>query len=108
MTNGRTPKHPPSTSVFVQQVVLGIIVRCAVTSVPRLANKLNDESLWPLNFLNLPGLIASIALSGNVHNYSGTIALAVNVTFYGSLTYLFLRFRKKMVLLRLCPPLLGE
>jgi hypothetical protein len=80
---------------MARQVALGIIVGCAITSVPWLASKLNYEGFWPFNFLWFPGLIAAVALSGNVHTYSFTMALAVNVTFYASLTYLLLRIRKR-------------
>jgi hypothetical protein len=100
--------HPTIGSVRARQLALGTIVGCAVTSVPWLASKLNYEWLWPLNFLSLPGLIASTALSGNVHTYSMTMALAVNVTFYASLAYLFLRIRKKKVLRPPCLSMLAS
>jgi hypothetical protein len=57
MTNGLVPKHPSSWSVMTRQLAVGIIVGCVVSSVPWLASKLNYERLWPLNFLDLPGLI---------------------------------------------------
>jgi hypothetical protein len=95
MMNGLMARQPSSREVMARQVALGIIVGCAITSAPWLVSKLNYEGFWPLNFLWVPGLIAALALSGNVHTYSFTMALAVNVTFYGSLTYLLLRIRKK-------------
>ena len=93
--NGSMAKQPSSRSVMTRHLAFGIIVGCGITSLPWLGSKLNSETLWPLNFLDLPGLIASIALTGNAHDYSMSMALAVNVIFYGSLTYLFLRIRKK-------------
>lgn len=89
---------------MARQLALGIIVGCAVSSVPWLVSKLNYERLWPLNFLDLPGLIASVALSGNVHTYSMTLALVINATFYASLTYLFLRTRMKKGFRQPLPP----
>lgn len=88
-------RYPSSRGGIARQVALGIVVGGAVTSLPWLVSKLNYEGLWPLNFLWFPGLIAAVALSGNVHTYSFTMALAVSLIFYASLTYLILRAREK-------------
>jgi hypothetical protein len=97
MMNGLMATHPSPGAVMARQVALGIIVGCAITSVPWLVSKLNYEGLWPFNFLWFPGLFAAVALSGNVHAYSLIMALAVNVTFYASLTYLLVRIHRLMM-----------
>jgi hypothetical protein len=99
ITNETMSKYPSvkNRMVMARQGGLGIIVGGAVTSVPWLVSKLDNEALWPVNLLDAPGLLASFALSGNVHNFSITFALVVNVLFYASLTYLFLRTRGKKV-----------
>ncbi len=95
MMNELMPTHPSSRVALARQVALGIIVGCAVTSVPWLVSKLNNDKFWPFNFLWLPGLTAAIALGGNMHTYNFTLALSVNVIFYASLVFLLLRIRKK-------------
>ena len=77
------------------QLSLGLIVGGAVTSLPWLVSKMNIEALWPVNLLLTPGTVVAVVLSGNVHDYSMTLVLAVNVAIYALLTYVFLRARRE-------------
>jgi hypothetical protein len=72
---------------------VALMVGSAVTSLPWLASKINAEVLWPTAFLWTPGTMVALVLSGNVHDYSMTVLVAVNVIFYASVTYLFLHVK---------------
>jgi len=77
-------------------LILGVIVGCAITSLPWLVSKLNYEALWPINFLDLPDGIVAVLLSGNVHTYSLSVLLVGNVGFYACLTYLSFRNKAEL------------
>jgi hypothetical protein len=79
---------------YPRYVVVGLVVGCAITALPWLAR--NHETLWPINFLELPGAIVAVLLAGgNIHNYSFTVLLLANIVFYAGITYLCLRPNKK-------------
>jgi len=67
-----------------------------VTALPWLVSKLDIEWLWPIDFLELPGGMVAIILSGgNIHNYNLTVLLAANVVLYAGLIYKLLSVREK-------------
>jgi hypothetical protein len=64
-------------------------------AVPLAVGRLNYETLWPVNVLWLPGTIVAVLLSGgNIHTYSFTVLIVVNVIFYTMMGYLLFRRKK--------------
>ena len=75
---------------MVRRLVLGLLVGCAITAVPLAVGRLNYEALWPVNVLWLPGTMVAGALSGgNIHTYSFTVLIVVNVIFYTLMGYFY-------------------
>ena len=92
------PDVPPvrNWSSIIKRLVLGLLVGAVVTVLPWLVSKLNDEELWPINILLIPGVIvAVIADGGNVHTYSPTLLNAANTVLYAMFTYKLLSLREK-------------
>jgi hypothetical protein len=74
----------------VRLLVSGL-VGCAVTSLPWLASKTNEEGLWLVDILLMPGMIVGLVLSRRVHDISFSVVLFVSAVFYSWIAYLCLR-----------------
>ena len=82
--------------MLLPQAVGAVIVGAAITSLPWVMSKINIEGLWPINFVLTPGFIVAFLVSGNVHDLSLLLALAVTAAFWSWLSYrCFGAFRKR-------------
>ena len=83
----------PAYSALIKRSFVGLIVGLTLTFLPVWA-----VSLWPIlepaNWLLVPGMAISLALYRNIHTYSPIVMISINVLFYGSATYMWLRLRK--------------
>ena len=81
---------------MLKRIALGLLVGCVITSVPWLANKFDNEALWPVNFLETPGMIVALIFGGgNVHTYSLPLLLSANVLCYALAVFVWLRPKSK-------------
>jgi len=75
--------------------VVALLLGCAITALPFAVSRLNYEGLWLINFVEMPGGIAAVLLSGgNIHTYSFTVMVVANASFYWLVLYLLLRAKK--------------
>ena len=89
--------------ISVKRSVVSLIIGSGLALLPFLFETF--PVLWPsppldeavqmaLGFLSLPGLIVGAALAGgNVHTYSLSVVVAVNLLFYTLIAYTALRWR---------------
>jgi len=75
---------------------MGLLAGAAITSLPWLINKLDNDALLPINFLLAPGgIVAVIFGGGNIHAFSLKVLFAANVIIYAALVYMILSMRQK-------------
>ena len=76
---------------FARRLSLALFFGVLAASLPWLVSRIGYETLWPINFLMIPGTAIALLISGNVHDYSINVVFVVNTLFYGVVSFLLLR-----------------